>query len=90
MLPCAGKTTLLRMIAGLESTSSGSIHFDGAHLSYGCISRPLTASLQHSAASKAARLRSDRCHVADTDATSLSVQDRGVGFVFQSYALSST
>ena len=41
----AGKTTLLRMIAGLESTSSGQIMFDGelvasAHLALAQLALP--------------------------------------------------
>ncbi|MDP4104351.1 MAG: ABC transporter ATP-binding protein [Bacillota bacterium] len=46
-----GKTSILRMIAGLEQPDSGEIYFNG------------------------------------TLANSLSVQERGIGFVFQNYAL---
>jgi sulfate transport system ATP-binding protein len=46
-----GKTSILRMLSGLESPDSGDIYFNGAL------------------------------------ATPLSVQDRGIGFVFQNYAL---
>ncbi|MED4226955.1 ABC transporter ATP-binding protein [Neobacillus cucumis] len=46
-----GKTSLLRMLAGLEQPNSGEIYFNGKF------------------------------------ANSLSVQDRGIGFVFQNYAL---
>ncbi|MED1471807.1 ABC transporter ATP-binding protein [Bacillus salipaludis] len=46
-----GKTSILRMIAGLEQPSSGEIYFNGKL------------------------------------ANSLAVQDRGIGFVFQNYAL---
>ena len=37
-MDCAGKTTLLRLIAGLEEASSGSVHFGGGQLwQQGCV-----------------------------------------------------
>ena len=92
---CAGKTTLLRLIAGLEESTDGKVFFGGqSQQTSSMFPRLMTLTSTDGGTSirsddGAESRQSDHAFAgrADVDATDLSVQDRQIGFVFQSYAL---